>query len=169
MSDRFKFRFYYKGIKNGAYSVPPQMFDVAEIRFGSDNNATIVCFSQAKTGGGKFDIPTQRVSHLLSKGILMQSTGLKDKNGKLIYEGDIIEWSGDGYIKDIIPSIAVVEWGEDGWELKPITEGSYLCHDQELGDEERFDLEFYSYDGSEFVWGELEIIGNIYENQGLPV
>lgn len=73
--------------------------------------------------------------------ILMQYTGLKDKNGKEIYEGDIIE-ALDG--RDNNKSyILTVEWEQDvcssGWTLSGI--GWYQ--------------------------GELEVIGNIYENPEL--
>lgn len=72
---------------------------------------------------------------------LMQFTGLKDKNGKEIYEGDIVkipdDYSGDTRIKE---HNAIVEWDYDGWYVK------------ELGDN---------------GWRYVEIIGNIYENREL--
>ena len=70
--------------------------------------------------------------------VLMQSTGLKDKNGKLIYEGDILkhEW-------DHFPPYAVEWWSQidDQWEWAG------------------FGLE---YDTESQI-----IIGNIYENPEL--
>ena len=71
--------------------------------------------------------------------ILMQSTGLKDKNGKLIYEGDIV--------KDInIPSyFYIVVWFKGGFYLKSTISNSFLVFDTT----------------------QQEVIGNIYENKEL--
>lgn len=72
---------------------------------------------------------------------LMQCTSLKDKNGKLIYEGDIVEYN----FEDIGKQKAVVYWNEKyaGFMLKPLN-----------------DFQF-----TEITKG--EIIGNIYENADL--
>ena len=71
-----------------------------------------------------------------------QCTGLKDKNGDLIYEGDFV---------DVLPEIdttAVIEWSDDLARFTIIYEN--ICCD--------FD-NYYGYD--------LEIIGNIHENPEL--
>lgn len=72
---------------------------------------------------------------------LGQFTGLKDKNGKEIYEGDII-------IIDQYTIVKVV-WGTDCWEL--IMEDNEPYIDDSLGNFN--DL--------------IEVIGNIYENPEL--
>jgi len=78
--------------------------------------------------------------------ILMQYTGVKDKNGKEIYEGDIVQ------IKYALSSNkGIVEY----------------IHDKYSINSKKYDM-FYDYNGEKiFSWNELEIIGNIYENPEL--
>lgn len=72
--------------------------------------------------------------------ILMQSTGLKDKNGKLIYEGDILQ-------HPQLPHKVVCEWFQCGFWLNGYQNGA------------KRNL----YETCKFY----EIIGNIYENKEL--
>lgn len=72
--------------------------------------------------------------------VLMQYTGLKDKNGVEIYEGDIYKLKRFNGLE----AICVVEDLQDFFEKKGYAEG-------ELGED----------------WDEIEVIGNIYENPEL--
>ncbi len=82
--------------------------------------------------------------------ILMQYTGLKDKNGKEIYEGDILKH---------IPAF------EANYFVKYLTGGFYLCPDnKDYG--EYFASLFAGYDYKNRC-NSIEIIGNIYENPEL--
>ena len=77
------------------------------------------------------------------KAELMQFTGLQDKNGKDIYEGDIVEY------EDL-----ALDGGGDG-------EKHIVCFES-LEEAIMFNMGF-KYVGSE----QMEIIGNIYENPEL--
>ena len=74
-----------------------------------------------------------------------QYTGLKDKNGKEIYEGDIVEWA--GYKMEVF-------WGED------IGIGYGFCW-RPCGDNKG-----YHESMTGFI-DEYEVIGNIYDNPEL--
>ena len=76
---------------------------------------------------------------------LMQYTGLKDKNGTKIFEGDIIqvENSNFGFLDE---SNCLVKWENCGYRIT-----DYECED------------FLS----NFKNGKCEVIGNIYENPEL--
>lgn len=101
--------------------------------------------------------------------ILMQSTGLKDKNGKEIFEGDILkfndEWADychEGYIDGVIEGINYVEVvrGEACFEFgkTKLPESALFAIENE-----HFKFkDFIKDEGREF-----EIIGNIYENPEL--
>ena len=74
---------------------------------------------------------------------LMQYTGLKDKNGKEIYEGDIVEIDGKLF-KDVKPRLSKMMWNEScyGWRLSLQSEIMIKSK-------------------------HLEIVGNIHENPEL--
>ena len=79
---------------------------------------------------------------------ILQCTGLKDKNGKLIYEKDIIRFYFDN---DEI--IAVIEWDNDECHF-------YLNTTDYVNDKYVTDYEIVKQE-------EYEIIGNIYHNPEL--
>ena len=82
--------------------------------------------------------------------VLMQFTGLKDKNGKEIYEGDIIgRYTPTSKLKDVF---------EIKWDDEP--QGFYA--DEQPG----WDGTVLGYSLLE-NWEALEVIGNIYENSEL--
>lgn len=88
---------------------------------------------------------------------IMQFTGLKDKNGKEIYEGDIL-----GFREYTLPQhkgVWTVKWNAYCWDIirqfKGLWEG-----DKGIG----------CFEGEEKLWrlhDRMEVIGNIYENPEL--
>ena len=93
--------------------------------------------------------------------ILMQYTGLKDKNGKEIYEGDIVKFGKNMY-SPFENSIAEVEWFEAN--LKYILKKKHIKKD----DKDPLVLDIEDLGNASGGVGEMpEIIGNIYENPKL--
>jgi uncharacterized phage protein (TIGR01671 family) len=91
---------------------------------------------------------------------IQQFTGLLDKNGVEIYEGDILELKAQGSGYAVLNWVAVVEFGNPngeynwGWQLKPI-KGVGINPDILLWVE------------TEMPNVSCEVIGNIYENPEL--
>lgn len=81
--------------------------------------------------------------------VLMQSTGLFDKNGKEIFEGDIVQFE-DYYMESDLPYInnGIVEWSQGRFNI------TNRCS---VDMEDLLDGEFL----------DLTTIGNIYDNKEL--
>jgi len=129
-----------------------KMCDVVRIDLAKPYND--ICYELEYEDNGKY--PKNTYSVIEDKCHIMQYTGLKDKNGKEIYEGDILDSKTDAQIYVNYNT----EWGY------------YEAIDtQEKEVQEDDDLKFmhvnYGLLSNCLQDGEYEIIGNIYENPEL--
>lgn len=127
MEDRFKFRVFISDKKNSKNSLTG-MFKVHSLHTGT-NKAIITSLY------GNCSIK-------LENNILMQCTGLKDKNGNLIYEGDILKLA--EFVKPV--------------EVKHRALGFVL---------RREPSNTVGYDNDKYIPEDCEVIGNVYENPEL--
>jgi uncharacterized phage protein (TIGR01671 family) len=128
VNDRHRFKFYDKSIGfMGEVKSMSVLDNWAMVRFSYANEET----------------PDDEVN--LSDGILLQCTGLKDKNAELIYEGDIYQWDWDVNLKNNVVFVS----GCFGHLNKLGTYGDY----------------FVAINKARA--SRMKVIGNIYENPEL--
>ena len=128
MSREIKFRAWLKDEN--------KMYSVSELQLSQDG---VVCCNLGDYEGPYFYVDLKDIE-------LMQYTGLKDKNGVEIYEGDVFIDEYDGYIGVIKYGKKfawfIVEWYINSHSKEP-------CDDEPLGH-----INIHN----------IEVIGNIYEN-----
>ena len=113
-------------------------YDMKKMRY-LDEEHDFICFS-AKDNGYYHNMQTG-LGEWFSK--LMQYTGLKDKNGVEIYEGDIVEYNYIGEDEETArhyPKKGVINFKDNGWHIN----NKWL-------------------DGYTMRMFKFEVIGNIYE------
>lgn len=88
--------------------------------------------------------------------VLEQCTGLKDEKGKLIYEGDVLDF----YLSN--PRNGGHYKGYVFWERNNESIGWMIS---DLNNEGAWDLQQIAHPNNWMVWG--EVIGNIHENHEL--
>lgn len=142
MQDRFKFR-VWDNINNKMIYLT-RHFNAVMV------NGTICIVESFPTMNGFYK---KRIGKEFDDAVLMQCTGLKDKNRKLIYEDDIVKTYPSGYF-DQDNDIFYVKYNCGGFYLaRPYKnmDGDWECNDT-IG---CYDEKLY------------EVIGNIHENKEL--
>ena len=106
---------------------------------------------------------------------LMQYTGLKDKNGKEIYEGDIVNFhyfflggGEEGVWESEHQATGVITWGLYGWAVSSIRGEHWQGYTgYDAGEGESNILELMMMNESSIHEESFEVIGNIHENPEL--
>ena len=91
--------------------------------------------------------------------VLMQSTGKKDKNGKLIYEGDLLKPLGEDDER------VEVVWNEVKVRFGLMIQWTDCCYWNGLYEETKTGRDYYELD--DYYAEDFEVIGNVYENPEL--
>lgn len=146
MNDRFKFRGITKGKVNefvyGSllwYAGEPQIWDK----------------------DGK--------NYIVKPVTVQQCTGLKDKNGKLIYEGDVVKITKEDWRKDLYSLVYLVCWDRTQWQLGLLKWQRPKAQRNRRSDRQfpfKDIVSFDDYTPNKF-FAQCEVIGNYYENKEL--
>ena len=150
MQDRFKFRAVLHQNKYEEYRLEKfshqKVFDVTSINLGIEYS-TIEIIAEYPNGDWA-------VREIEDKDIdLIQCTGLKDKNGNLIYEGDIVKF----YDGEFLQTMKII-WDNDELDFKAIgLKKSVECYENDFTYLGYIKKELYS----------LEVIGNVYQHEYL--
>lgn len=147
MNDRFRFRAWSVREKIMIYNAEIAYDGTnypTEWQLGENNNdGWICCFGEYINRQEDYKV--------------MQCTGLKDENGTLIYEGDIVECFYDHFDGNFTEKkvTGVVKWGIGEWSVQNERKGDWYF------------LSYANYDEKHLQSDSVKVIGNIHENPEL--
>lgn len=98
--------------------------------------------------------------------IIMQFTGLHDKNGKEVYEGDYVKWTFGGYYWEAIIQTVPNNKSNTLYAIETY-HNCTLNEDETTYTFERSDSRKGSRNDIEYLSTNIEVLGNIYENPEL--
>lgn len=138
MNDRFRFRAWDKSFCRMIYNI---------FFFWKENTITVY---ELHKDASKSYLPN---SHI----VLEQCTGLKDENGTLIYEGDIVECFYDHFDGNFTEKkvTGVVKWSVAEWSVQNEKKGDWYF------------LSYANYEEKHLQSDSVKVIGNIHENPEL--
>lgn len=146
MQDRFKFRVWDKENKCLHYPTRYSNFMIVNgTVIKIESYPTKSCSTKNSAYLGK------RIAWEFDDAVIVQCTGLKDKNGKLIYEADIVRFKDNITINGSKTHIAVIEHNE--------AFNAFMYHAECMG--------LYTVNKAQNEKFNVEVIGNIYENVNL--
>ena len=130
MQDRFRFKVYYKP-HNKVYNV---------ICLNCERQKEIIIEYNGSTALVEWE-----------NCVILQSTGLRDRDGKLIYEDDIVEFTDNVTINGSKTHVAKVEHNKEF--------NAYMYHAEYMG--------WYTINPSQNKRFKVKVIGNVYANPEL--